>query len=190
MTEQADPLDGIEATARWTAAARAQEREQPEPLVDDPWAERLAGEAGMAWLARQAPGATLPIVIRMRFFDDWLGAALGGAGLLQVVLLGAGLEPRAWRLPCGGGSVAGHDGRPGSGAARDGLAGGRGAAGRRRERPRAMDAAAGPCGRPGPAALLVRDGGAGEAGGGGGLARIAARQRFAPRRRTGPRRGP
>jgi methyltransferase (TIGR00027 family) len=98
MTGPKTGFDAIGATARWTAAARAREREQPDPLVDDPWAARLAGEEGMAWLARQQPGATLPMVLRARFFDDWLLSALDGAGPHQVVLLGVGLETRAWRL--------------------------------------------------------------------------------------------
>lgn len=99
MAVAVDPLVGVGATARWTAAARALERTRPDALLDDPWAEWLAGEAGMAWLARQTPGATLPMVLRARFFDDWLRAAAVVADPLQVVLLGAGLETRAWRLP-------------------------------------------------------------------------------------------
>ena len=97
MTGPVGVLDGVEATARWTAAARALERERPDALVDDPWAAQLAGEPGMAWLARQAPGATLPMVLRARFFDEWLRSC-AEAGVRQVVLLGAGLETRAWRL--------------------------------------------------------------------------------------------
>lgn len=98
MTELTDPLVGVDATARWTAAARALERQQPEPLIDDPWAECLAGEEGMAWLHRQRPGGTLSMVIRARFFDDWLGQAMADRGIRQAVLLGAGLDTRAWRL--------------------------------------------------------------------------------------------
>lgn len=98
MTLLLDTLDGIGATARWTAAARALERERPDALLDDPWAARLAGDDGMAWLARQAPGATLPMVLRARFFDEWLLHSFADGGSRQAVLLGAGLETRAWRL--------------------------------------------------------------------------------------------
>jgi methyltransferase (TIGR00027 family) len=93
-----DVVDGVAATARWTAAARALERQRPDALLDDPWAAVLAGAEGMAWLERQAPGATVPMVVRARFFDDWLVGATAGGGLRQAVLLGAGLETRAWRL--------------------------------------------------------------------------------------------
>jgi methyltransferase (TIGR00027 family) len=97
MTQQLDPLDEVGSTARWTAAARALEREREAALLDDPWAERLAGEAGMAWLRQQRPDATLPMVLRTRFFDEWLGGCVGG-GIRQAVLLGTGLDTRAWRL--------------------------------------------------------------------------------------------
>lgn len=87
------------ATARWTAAVRAGERLHPDPLVDDPWAEALAGPEGMAWLADRTPASVLPIVVRTRYFDDWLrGIALDGP-IRQVVLVAAGLDTRAWRLP-------------------------------------------------------------------------------------------
>lgn len=39
---------GIEATARWTAAVRAQERARDDALFIDPWAAALAGEEGTA----------------------------------------------------------------------------------------------------------------------------------------------
>lgn len=103
---ESDGLHGIEATACWAAAARALERARPDPLLDDPWAERLAGPQGMAWLAGLAPGATLPMVLRARYFDDWLAGALAEGGLRQVVLLGSGLETRPWRLPWPMGSTA------------------------------------------------------------------------------------
>ncbi len=94
-----DALDRVAATARWTAAARALERDRPDALLDDPWAAELAGEEGSAWLGAQAPGATLPMIVRARFFDDWLCRAVrDDGGPRQAVLLGAGLETRAWRL--------------------------------------------------------------------------------------------
>ncbi len=98
MTGQLDPIDEVGATARWTAAARALESQRPDAILDDPWARQLAGESGMGWLAQQAPGSTLPMVIRTRFFDDWLRSAMTDRGLRQAVLLGAGLDTRAWRL--------------------------------------------------------------------------------------------
>ncbi len=89
--------EALHATARWTAAVRAGERRRPDRLVDDPWAEHLAGPEGMAWLAERPPESVTPIVVRTRYFDDWLLEALAD-GLRQVVLLAAGLDTRAWRL--------------------------------------------------------------------------------------------
>jgi methyltransferase (TIGR00027 family) len=92
-------LANLEATARWTAAVRALETERPDRLVDDPWAAALAGTQGQAWLDARSPESVLPIVLRTRFFDDWLVSIVASEDLRQVVLLGAGLDTRAFRLP-------------------------------------------------------------------------------------------
>jgi methyltransferase (TIGR00027 family) len=89
----------LEATARWTAAVRAGERLRPDRLLDDPWAETLAGPGGMAWLAGRTPESVLPIAVRTRYFDDWLQSAAIQGPVRQVVLLASGLDTRAWRLP-------------------------------------------------------------------------------------------
>jgi methyltransferase (TIGR00027 family) len=99
MTIATRPSDPLGATARWTAAVRAGEQARPDRLVEDPWAERLAGDDGMAWLGTRAPASVLPIVIRTRFFDDWLRSVMLEGPVRQVVLLAAGLDTRAWRLP-------------------------------------------------------------------------------------------
>ena len=85
-------------TARWTAAARARESARAEALLSDPWAEALAGDVGMTWIAARPPDSTLPIVLRTRYFDDYL-QRVGGEGIRQFVLLAAGLDTRAYRLP-------------------------------------------------------------------------------------------
>jgi len=91
-------MSGIEATARWTAAVRAIETSRPDALFDDPWAAALAGEDGTRW-AESRPAETLvPMIIRTRFFDDFLTRATFEDGAAQVVLLGAGLDTRALRL--------------------------------------------------------------------------------------------
>ncbi len=105
MTTDIRSTSPLQATARWTAAVRAGERERPDRLVDDPWAADLAGPEGMAWLAGRPEGSVLPIVIRTRYFDDWLRAVAIEGPLRQVVLLGAGLDTRAWRLPWPAGAV-------------------------------------------------------------------------------------
>jgi len=99
MTAETRPHDPLGATARWTAAVRAGERGRADALVDDPWAERLAGDEGMAWLAARTPESVVPIIVRTRYFDDWLRSVAIDGPLRQVVLLGAGLDTRAWRLP-------------------------------------------------------------------------------------------
>jgi methyltransferase (TIGR00027 family) len=105
MTTDIRSTSPLQATARWTAAVRAGERERPDRLVDDPWAADLAGPEGMAWLASRPEGSVLPIVIRTRYFDDWLRDVAVEGPLRQVVLLGAGLDTRAWRLPWPAGAV-------------------------------------------------------------------------------------
>jgi methyltransferase (TIGR00027 family) len=90
--------DRVAATARWTAAVRAQESARDDALYRDPWAADLAGLDGMAWLAGRAPGSALPMVLRTRYFDDWLAGVLHGVGVRQVALLAAGLDTRAYRL--------------------------------------------------------------------------------------------
>jgi methyltransferase (TIGR00027 family) len=94
----------IEATARWTAAVRAAETSRDDRLFEDPWAAALAGPDGAAWFAGRPPGSTLPIAIRTRFFDDWLRLVAIDGGIRQVVLLAAGLDTRAYRLPWAAGT--------------------------------------------------------------------------------------
>jgi methyltransferase (TIGR00027 family) len=85
------------------AAARARESEHPYRLFDDPLAAALAGPEGFAWLDRMEPvpgfgGPALYVVVRTRFFDDFLLYACWGAGVRQVVLMAAGMDARAFRL--------------------------------------------------------------------------------------------
>jgi methyltransferase (TIGR00027 family) len=85
------------ATAKWIAAARARESARPDRLFNDPLAADLAGQAGVEILARSeaaSDGENTFLPVRTRYLDDLL---LSG-GILQVVLLGAGLDTRAYRL--------------------------------------------------------------------------------------------
>jgi methyltransferase (TIGR00027 family) len=104
MSQLSSGADVLGETARWTAAVRAQETQREDALVRDPWAAALAGEEGQAWLAARPPGSTTPIVLRTRYFDDFLARATA-AGLRQVVLLAAGLDTRAYRLPWPQGTI-------------------------------------------------------------------------------------
>ena len=89
---------GIGATAHWVAAARAIETRRPDALFEDPWAAALAGEDGARWAESHDAASLAPMVIRTRFFDDFLRRTTFEEGKAQVVLLGAGLDTRALRL--------------------------------------------------------------------------------------------
>jgi len=93
-----EPSVSLGATAYWTASVRAMENARADPLFNDPWAAALAGEEGAAWIAGRAAESVVPIVLRTRFFDDWLQRIVAEDALRQVVLLAAGLDTRAYRL--------------------------------------------------------------------------------------------
>ena len=102
MTDR--PLDGVSATALAVARVRAHESSRGDRLFDDPYAVAFASaappvEGGGVSAERAAVRRALAfhVVIRTRFYDDFLLAATA-AGCRQVVLLGAGLDTRAFRL--------------------------------------------------------------------------------------------
>lgn len=101
-------------TALWIAAARARESARPDRLFDDPWADALAGDTGRAMLDSRPENAFLPI--RTRFFDDVVRSA-GWA--TQLVLLGAGMDTRAYRLALPATTVVHEIDQPGALAAKD-----------------------------------------------------------------------
>lgn len=82
-------------TGRWIAAARALESAREDRLFNDPWAGQLAGEAGKAALDAAPYNPFLPV--RTRYFDDQILRA--AQHHQQIVLLGAGMDTRAFRLP-------------------------------------------------------------------------------------------
>src|SRR6516225_8657373 len=103
-------------TAEQNAAFRAAESARPPGvrLLNDPYAARLLppGLRILAWISSvpmvggglnwfvdtRWPGARSSIIARTRLIDEWLCAAMR-VGLEQVVILGAGFDSRAWRLP-------------------------------------------------------------------------------------------
>jgi methyltransferase (TIGR00027 family) len=96
--------EGVGRTAIGVARARARESARPDRLFNDPYAAAFVAADGRA--ERAAPtGAPSPalrtmarhLVLRTRFFDDYLVAA-AEAGCHQVVTLAAGLDTRAFRL--------------------------------------------------------------------------------------------
>ncbi|MDQ1705351.1 MAG: hypothetical protein QOF18_1717 [Frankiaceae bacterium] len=89
------------------ARVRARESSRPDRLFDDPYAAAFAAAGPEDVTPRGADASAdgrpsraalaFQIVIRTRFFDDFVLAA-AGAGCHQVVLLAAGLDTRAFRL--------------------------------------------------------------------------------------------
>jgi methyltransferase (TIGR00027 family) len=105
-----EPLRGVGKTALGMARVRALESRRKDRLFDDHYAqafldaapgafpeERQAKEPGGGPLRALGAAFSAHAVIRTRFYDDWLAAAVGG-GCGQVVLLAAGLDTRAFRL--------------------------------------------------------------------------------------------
>ena len=118
-----DITQSVGATALGVAAARAAETESENPLINDPFARVFVDAAGQGmWSLYADPKlgakaveldpdvrARLQLMVdfmatRTAFFDEFfLGAA--EAGVRQVVILAAGLDARAWRLPWPDGTV-------------------------------------------------------------------------------------
>ncbi|WP_326647966.1 class I SAM-dependent methyltransferase [Streptomyces anthocyanicus] len=102
---------GVGLTALLVAAARAIETHRPDALAQDIYAEHfvLGARASAHWPVRldRAPGGdTSPLWgrfaryfgLRTRVLDDFLLRSVRSADIRQVVLLGAGLDARAFRL--------------------------------------------------------------------------------------------
>jgi methyltransferase (TIGR00027 family) len=103
-------------TAQYMALFRALESSRPEGerLFEDPLARaflrwplsavaRLAAVPGLGRVLpriidQRVPGARSSGVARTRFIDDAISAGLR-EGIRQLVILGAGFDSRAWRLP-------------------------------------------------------------------------------------------
>jgi methyltransferase (TIGR00027 family) len=103
-------------TAEFMAVFRALESEQPaeEALFRDPFAAgfisprlrrlvRWSGTPIGGWLLRtfidrRWPGARTSGVARTRLIDDWVTEGVAN-DCRQIVVLGAGFDSRAWRLP-------------------------------------------------------------------------------------------
>lgn len=104
--------DSPSRTAAWVAAARQAGQLLPDNvrLVDDPYGAAFVSPAVARWFERELhrlrPLATTPGIahwilymqVRTRVIDDALRAFLAGGGR-QLVLLGAGFDCRALRMP-------------------------------------------------------------------------------------------
>lgn len=114
-----DIVSGVGITALGVAGARAMESKRNDALIDDPYAESFVtrahssiplptswasvegseqrSEGDQLWASFWAGMATY-VGVRSRFFDEYFLDA-SHAGIRQVVILAAGLDTRAFRLP-------------------------------------------------------------------------------------------
>lgn len=113
-----DLASGVGSTATWVAAGRALATKQPDPLINDPYADALVKAVGLDFCNRMADGALdfgadpqldsrricERIAVRTRFFDDFFIEA-SGAGIRQAVIVASGLDTRAYRLDWAAGTV-------------------------------------------------------------------------------------
>ncbi|AFM15781.1 methyltransferase, putative, TIGR00027 family [Mycolicibacterium chubuense NBB4] len=113
-----DLSSSVGATATMVAAARALASREPDPLIDDPYAASLVRAVGIEYFTKLVDGElpadeaaatgirllTDAMAVRTRFFDDFFRDA-GAAGVRQAVILAAGLDSRAYRLPWPPGTV-------------------------------------------------------------------------------------
>ena len=107
---------GVGVTAHGVSSLRHYERVTrglKDALINDPFAERLSGEIGSRWVDSLEPwrktGMIDGLAVRTRRIDDDIKAAINNVrgeettlsaelGKFQVVVLGAGLDSRPWRL--------------------------------------------------------------------------------------------
>ena len=98
-----DLASSVGATATSVAASRALASRQPDPLINDPYADALVQAVGLDEFIRVANGQTSAeddplfnrrrmceqIAVRTRFFDDFFREATD-AGVRQAVILASG----------------------------------------------------------------------------------------------------
>lgn len=107
MTAKTPEREAVSRTALGVAAKRAVEQERDDRLFDDPYAAQLAGDELPALLKKwESLGRDLQqvkakrtrfVAVRTRIFDDFLKRVQ--SPMCQVVILGAGMDARAYRLP-------------------------------------------------------------------------------------------
>ena len=89
-------INEIGATAFVIASIRAMEKEQADPLFDDPYAEWFSNERALG-AARQLneafPPSTTMVRFRTRYFNRFIERGIAG-GARQVVLMGGGFDMR------------------------------------------------------------------------------------------------
>jgi methyltransferase (TIGR00027 family) len=115
--------ESVGATALGVAAARAAATTSENPLINDPFAQVFldaAGEGSWSWFATtelppEIVEAEPDVPLRMQGMVDYMASRTAffdyfflqanNAGVRQAVILAAGLDARAWRLPWLGGTT-------------------------------------------------------------------------------------
>jgi len=97
----------VSKTALLTAAIRAQETQRTDRLYTDQFATQLAGAEGIGILqaykaSRDGNSPSLNVgdfnAIRTRYFDETIQALVTNHQITQIILVGAGLDTRAFRI--------------------------------------------------------------------------------------------
>ncbi|MEU5420052.1 SAM-dependent methyltransferase [Streptomyces sp. NPDC001407] len=96
-TTGSDMPTGVSLTAVGIAIGRAVESDRTDALFEDPYAQPFVDAVGASAVAGMGAFSGY-VAIRTRFFDDYLLSS-AERGRRQVVLLAAGLDTRAFRLP-------------------------------------------------------------------------------------------
>jgi methyltransferase (TIGR00027 family) len=100
-----DQTTAASKTALMVCAYRARASKWKKPLFVDPWAEQLAGSEGED-IARRLDARFPPmetwLALRVAYLDHMVALAVDELSIRQVVILGAGYDTRAARLPRAG----------------------------------------------------------------------------------------
>ena len=117
-----DLASSVGVTATMVAAARALATEEPDAIIDDPYAAPLVRAVGIDFFTKMVDGTidmpdglgagaangirlmTDAMAVRTRFFDDFFVNATA-TGIDQAVILAAGLDSRPYRLAWPAGTV-------------------------------------------------------------------------------------
>jgi methyltransferase (TIGR00027 family) len=90
---------GIRATSDWMASIRYRETLRPDAFLTDPCAGILSGNSTTAAEHLTQLGGPSEVVITRGWLGDKLIAQALAEGTKQIVILAAGSDARAWRLP-------------------------------------------------------------------------------------------
>jgi methyltransferase (TIGR00027 family) len=100
-----DALSPASKTALMVCAYRARASRAEQPLFVDPWAEEIAGREGHAIAAaldQRFPPMELWLTLRVAYLDRLVARAVDQLSIRQIVILGAGYDTRAARIPRAG----------------------------------------------------------------------------------------